>query len=160
MNTKTCPACSAEVPASASRCKTCFHDFVAATPSTGSRLGPLALRAALAAMSLVAVVSLLIVLQYPLGQKILVDEATRSVITITRYRTGNQTERVKWADIESIAYLEQVGSYEVAAVTADGTLHTIERSATPIKGAAQRYSELMGKPIDERGAGGVSANDD
>lgn len=149
MNTKSCPACGAEVPASASRCKTCFHDFTVTVPLM-KRLGPVILLAFCAGMALVAVVGLAVVLQYPLEQRILVDEATRQIVTITKFRTGPKTERVKWDDVEKIAYIERIGEFEVAAVTKDGELHTIERGAQPLEGAANRYAELMGKPLEER----------
>ncbi len=150
MNTKTCPACGAEVPESASRCKTCFHDFTVTVPLM-KRIGPVFLLASLAGMSLVAVIALVVVLQQPLEQRIFVDEATRQIVTITKYRTGDpQTERVMWDDIEKIAYIERMGEFEVAAITKDGESHTIERAEQPLSGAANRYAELLDKPLEEQ----------
>ena len=40
---KTCPSCGADVPESATRCKSCFHDFAADAVPTSRKVGPILL---------------------------------------------------------------------------------------------------------------------
>jgi hypothetical protein len=151
---KTCPNCGADVPESAVRCKSCFHDLNDEVPTT-RKLGPIVLLASFAGMAVVAAIGLAVILSYPTDQKILVDEATRSIVTVTQYRTSRETERVKWDDVERIEYVSRLNEFEVRAVTQDGQPHTIEKGTAPLEGAAMHYSELMGKPlkpVDELGA--------
>jgi hypothetical protein len=76
MATKTCPACGIEVPNAARRCKECFHDFLETKPPTS---GPLPLLIALAGMALVGSATFYYLTSQPTDQKILVNEATRTV---------------------------------------------------------------------------------
>ncbi|MBA2320850.1 MAG: hypothetical protein H0V89_06830 [Deltaproteobacteria bacterium] len=147
MTTKTCPSCGTEVPESAQRCKQCFHDFNETVPLTRRLAGPLVLLGAFAAMAIVAVIALTVILSYPTEQKILVDEATQSIVTITQYRTRRETTRVKFDDVKNLEHVERMGEYEIRAITKDGEMTTIERSEQPLEGAAENYASLMGKPL-------------
>jgi hypothetical protein len=159
MTTKTCPSCGTEVPESAQRCKQCFHDFNEATPLTRRMVGPLALLAAFAGMAVVAVIALAIVLSYPTEQKILVDEATQSIVTITQYRTRRVTDRVKFDEVERLEHVERIGEYEIRAIGKDGTPTTIEKSKQPLEGAAENYATLMGKPLTKVSELGAKKSD-
>ncbi len=149
MTTKTCPSCGTEVPESAQRCKQCFHDFNEATPLSRRLVGPLILLAAFAGMAVVAVIALAVILSYPTEQKILVDEATQSIVTITQYRTRRVTDRVRWDEVERLEHVERMGEYEIRAIGKDGLATTIERSEQPLEGAAENYASLMGKPLSK-----------
>jgi hypothetical protein len=150
MMTKTCPSCGTEVPESAQRCKQCFHDFSEAVPLTRRLAGPLVLLAAFAGMAVVAVIALTVILSYPTEQKILVDEATQSIVTITQYRTRRETTRVKFDEVERIEHVERMGEFEVRAVEKDGSTTTIEKSEQPLEGAAENYASLMNKPLSKK----------
>ena len=149
METKTCPSCGTEVPVVASRCKTCFHDFDEPAKST-NWAGPIALLVSLAAMMVVAVVTLLWIVSQPQEQKILVDEGSQSIIWTATYVTGPSTDRLEFKDISRLEYVAHAsGGYEIAAVTHDGGRKIIQESTSPINGEAKKYAAMMDRPLQE-----------
>lgn len=145
MATKTCPECGADVPASAARCKECFHDFQEPAPS---RLGPLVLLAAFAAMSLVGALVFWVISMRPLEHRVLVDEGTQAVIFTTQYRSGPVTERLDWSDIVALEYTVVAGEQQIIAITIDGDRRIIQRAeGKPLRPEAERFSRVMDKPI-------------
>ena len=155
---KECPSCGAEVPASAKRCKECFHDFD--EPAKGTNwAGPIALLMSLAAMVAVALVVLLWIVMQPQEQRILVDQESQSIVWTRTYVTGTTTDRLKFTDVRQLEYVQHAsGGYEIVAITGDGSRKTIEESANPLTGQAKQYSELMEKELtvidNTRGFGG------
>lgn len=144
--TKECPSCGTEVPTAATRCKVCFHDFTEEPPPKSS---PLILLAAFAIMVLIAAAALGYAVMLPLEKRILVDEGTESIVFVTKYRTGEQTDRLPWSRIGKLEHVvTSDGRFELVAVDLDGERHLIEESSQPLRGNAERYGELMGKPVD------------
>jgi hypothetical protein len=139
--------CDAEVPAAVPRCKVCFHDFTEEPPPRSS---PLILLGAFAVMLLIGVAALAYVVMLPLEKKVLVDSATQSIVFVTQYRTGERTDRVDWARVGKLEHVTTAnGRFEIIAVTLDGERHLIEQSSTtPLFGNAERYSQMMGRPLD------------
>lgn len=146
MATKTCPDCGTEVPASAARCKECFHDF---NEQRTPRAGPIVLLAALAAMSILGALTFWIISMRPLEQRILVDESTQAVIFTTHYRSGPVTDRLDWADIASLEHVTTgAGHFKIVAVTLDGQEVVIQQSAErSLTSDAEHYAKVMGKPL-------------
>ncbi len=149
MSTKECPSCGVDVPASASRCKECFHDFTEEPPRR-SWAGPLMLLASLAGMAVVGALTLLFIVSAPVEERILVDEDTQSVVWTRKFRTGVETDRLKFADIVKLEYvIKSSGGFEVAALTVDGGRRVIQEDRRPLRSEAAQYSELMQKPLEE-----------
>lgn len=146
---KDCPSCGLSVPSSASRCKSCFHDFAKPTPSR-SFAGPLALLASFVLTTGIAVILLLVVLSRPLDHRILVDAATQSIVFTTQYRSGVSTERVSFADVANVEYaITRTGNHEVAALTRAGGRHVIQQAQSSLSSDAKRFADVMGKPLIE-----------
>lgn len=155
---KDCPSCGAEVPESAKRCKSCFHDFDEAPKST-NWAGPVALLVSLAGMVVVAALTLFWIVSQPQEQKILVDEGSQSIIWTATYVDGPRTDRLEFKDIARVEYVSHAsGGYEIAAVTVTGDRKVIQESSSPIKGDAKKYAEIIERPLTEidntRGFGG------
>lgn len=147
MKTKDCPSCGLTVPKSASRCKECFHDFDAA-PKKTSWAGPIALLMSMAAMAVVAAVTLGVIVMRPTEERILVDQDTRSVIWTTQYRTGIETERLLWDDVLKLEYVTQrSGTYAIKALTTAGDRRVIQEGPAPLKSEASQYAKLMEKEL-------------
>lgn len=146
MATKSCPDCGAEVPASAARCKECFHDFSESKPS---KTGPIVLLAALAAMSILGALTFWVISMRPLEERILVDESTEAVIFTTHYRSGPETERLDWGDIASLEHVTtQGGKHRIVAITTTGDRRVIQASEErPLRSDAEHYAEVMQKPL-------------
>lgn len=144
---KECPSCGTMVPASADRCKECFHDFNEAPARSAG--GPIFLLGSVAAMAVVAAGVLWYVTGNPIEEKILVDEETHSVIWTRRYRSGVETERLKWTDVAKLEYVVLAsGSFEIAAVGLTGERYIIQESPNPLKTEADHYAQMMEKPLD------------
>jgi hypothetical protein len=144
---KDCPACGASVPKSANRCKDCFHDF---DEDVGKRKdGPIFLLGAFAIMAIIGAGVLWYVAGNPVEERILVDEQTRSIIW-TRVYNGNrlETERLMWTDVAKLEYVVLSAGYEINAVAMAGERHIIQESPTSLKSEADRYSQMMEKPLD------------
>jgi hypothetical protein len=144
---KTCESCGASVPDSANLCKHCFHDFDEQGPKAPSNASTLIL-GALAAMSVVAALTITVVTGYPLDEEILVKQDTRSIVFAKLYRSGKETEVIKWDDIVRLEYVvSSGGSHEIRAVTTSGESTPFHTSKGSLKNEAQRYKKLMDKPL-------------
>jgi hypothetical protein len=147
---KNCPSCGAEVPASATRCKDCFHDFTASKKT--SYAGPLLVLASIAGMTFVATIVFAIVAMMPTDQRILVDEGTQSVVITTKYRTSVETERIAFSDIIKVEHVASGGEYQIVVVTDDAERKTIMSSRKePLYSEAEKYAKVMNKPLERVG---------
>jgi len=149
MSTKECPSCGAEVPAAATRCKECFHDFTAEPPKGRGLLVALAVLASVAAMAVVGSVVLFVVFMQPVEERILVDEDTQSVVWTTKYRTGIETDRLMFTDIVKLEHHGRGDVFQVVAVTTDGERKVIHEDHRPLDTEARYYARLMNKPLEE-----------
>jgi len=148
MRNKDCPSCGADVPQDATRCKECFHDFDD-EPTRRTWSGPLVLLGSVAAMAVVGVLTLMVIVNQPLEERILVDEDTRSVIWTRKFASSVQTERLMWDDIIKLEYVIKAnGSFEIAALTVKGEREVIQEDRRPLKSEASKYSALMEKPME------------
>ena len=144
---KTCEACGQNAPESANLCKHCFHDFDEQAPKGAASSSTLIL-GALAAMSVVAAVTITVITGYPLDEEILVKEDTRSIVFAKLYRSGKETEVIKWDDIVRLEYVISAGgSHAIHAVTTSGESTPFHTSKGSLKNEAQRYKTLMEKPL-------------
>lgn len=148
MRTKECPSCGLTVPASASRCKDCFHDFAdVQVRRTG---GPLLMLGSLAAMATVGALTLWWIAGTPLDESILVDGESESVVWTRKYRHGLETDRLRFAEISKLQYvIRSNGSYEIVAVTSTGGTKVVAEAVRPLKSDAEKYAKLMEKPLEE-----------
>ena len=151
MNTKDCPSCGAEVPASATRCKECFHDFTEDDlVKRNSMSGPLVLLGAVAAMAVVGAFTLWMITSQPVDERILVDEDTQSVVWTRKFRSGVETERLAFQDVIKLEYvMRSNGGFAVVALTSAGDRKVIHEDDRPLRTEATRYAKLMDKPLDE-----------
>ena len=145
--TKECPSCGTEVPESANRCKVCFHDFTEIPPPKSS---PLILLAAIALVVVMAVGALAYVMTLPVSSTIHLDPESESIIFVTKYRYGEETETLAWSRVGKLEHVvTRAGEFELLAVDLDGRRWVIESSnAGPIRGNAERYAEMLDKPLD------------
>ena len=148
---KECPSCGTEVPESATRCKNCFHDFEdEEIKQSFNWTGPLALLGAFAAMAVIGTGTLYYIVSQPLDEKILVDESQAAVIWTRQYRSGPQTERLRFSEVQKLEYVVRAnGGFEIAAVTAKGDRHIIHEDRVSLKIEAAHYAEVMEKPLEE-----------
>ncbi|MBX2798588.1 MAG: hypothetical protein KTR31_12980 [Myxococcales bacterium] len=103
-----------------------------------------------AAMALVGAATLYMIVSNPLEERILVDEDTQSIVWTRKFRSGVETDRLKFADITKLEYvLRSGGTFEVVAITVDGDRRVIQEGRTPLRTEATRYSKLMEKPLEE-----------
>ena len=77
MATKTCPACGAEVPQVAQRCKHCFHDF---DETPVKKRGLVILLGFVAMMAIFGASTLAWVFYFSVAEKIVVDAETQSIV--------------------------------------------------------------------------------
>jgi hypothetical protein len=147
MKMKTCPACDEDVPVAASRCKHCFHDFNEVVVKTN---GLLPIMAGLAAMATIGAGTLYWIISTPVEQKILMDQATESVIWTTKYRGDKvTTERLNWSNIGKLEYIiTSSGQHTIEAVTITGDRKVIEQDTGPLKTTAEKYAALTQKPLE------------
>lgn len=150
MSTKDCPSCGAVVPASATRCKECFHDFTEDDLPSRSRSGPIMVLATVAAMATVGAGTLWYIVSQPIEEKISVQQETQSVVKVRKYRNRVESEQLRFADIVKLEYvLNTGGSHQVIAVTSDGDREVIHSGKSSLRKEAQRYAQLMDKPLEE-----------
>ena len=144
---KSCPSCGADVPAVATRCKECFHDF---SEVKRKKTGPIVLLAAFAAMAVIGAGTFYFITQQPIEQRILVDEETQSVVFTTQFRSGPVTERMMWSEIGKLEHIiAPNGTFEVIAIRLDGSRKVIQESHDkPLTNIAEHYSTLMDKPLE------------
>jgi hypothetical protein len=146
---KECPSCSEDIPAVASVCKHCFQDFTDTTVSKRSG-GPLFVLGAVAAMAVIGAMVLGYLTTIPVEERILVDQDTQSVVWTRQFRTGVTTERLAWSEITKLEYVVlPTGDFEVVAVTPANERHVIHAGKRPLKSEAEKYSQLMKKPLEE-----------
>lgn len=147
---KECPACGAEVPTSATRCKECFHDFTeqSAKPYTMFFV-PLLVLGSIATLAIVGAAIMLVMFNQPLEEHILVDEGTRSVIWTTKYWTGIETDRLMFDQIVKVEHTGRGGTFEVVAITADGDRKVVEKGEHPLDSEGRHYAKLMEKPFED-----------
>jgi hypothetical protein len=149
MSTKDCPSCGAEVPASATRCKECFHDFTAEAKPGMSFVGPLIVLGSVAAMAVVGSLVLLLVFLQPLEERILVDEDTRSIVWTVKRRTGIETERVMFDQVVKLEHSGSGGTFQVVAITTDGDRKVIQEDKRPLDVEGRHYAAMMEKPFED-----------
>jgi len=146
---KTCPSCGADVPSVAKRCRECFHDFTA-EPERSSTSAPLILLGFVAVMAVLGAATLGAITTFPLDQKIQVDQGSGYIVTTTQYVSGVQTERVPFSEIASVQHIiVGNGTFEVRAVSTDGSSLLILKENKSQKGVAEKYAKLMGKQFTE-----------
>ena len=137
MSTKECPSCGTIVPESAARCKECFHDFTEDEPQSRSSSGILMVLGAFAAMAVVGSGVLWYITSTPTEERILVDQDTRSVVWTRKYRSGIETDRLRFDDVIRLEYvLKATGHYEIAGRHRGGRPqgHPRGRPAAPCRG--------------------------
>lgn len=149
MSTKDCPSCGAEVPASATRCKECFHDFTSEQKQGFSFLGPLIVLGSVAAMAIVGALVLLFVFMQPVEERILVDEDTRSIVWTTKYRTGIETDRVMFDQVVKLEHSGTGGTFQIVALTTDGERRVIQEDNRALDAEARHYALMMDKPFED-----------
>jgi hypothetical protein len=150
MSVKICPSCGSEVPESATRCKTCFHDFTMEVDTRAKRVGPLAVLASFAAMAIIGTLILFFVVSRTVEERVLVDEATQSVVWTRKARNSIETERLRFDEIAKLEYVRTAtGTFEIVAIDLDGARHVIQVDEKDLRGEAGRYAKLMGKPLAE-----------
>lgn len=148
MRTKECPSCGLTVPASASRCKDCFHDFAEAPVRRSG--GLLAILAAVAIMTTIGAATFWWISSAPLDESVIVDGSTESVVWTKKFRDGIQTDRVRFNEISKLQYvIRKTGTYEIVAVTSTGGEKVIRSGSRPMKTDAQQYARIMDKPLEE-----------
>lgn len=144
---KECPSCGTEVPEVAPRCKVCFHDFTEEPPPRSN--GPLVLLAAFAMMAVIGAVILGWAVTLPTDMSAHVDHDSQSVVFVTKYRSGEETEAVPWSRIGMVEHVTtKNGGYEVNVVLLDGTRRLLAASESSLGGDAERYGEVMGKTVE------------
>ncbi|MEQ1566486.1 MAG: hypothetical protein ABMA64_12665 [Myxococcota bacterium] len=150
MSMKSCPACGADVPVGATRCKECFHDFTEAGSGRSlAWLGPLIVLGSIAAMAVSGSLILLFIWSQPIEVRALVDEETRSVVWTTKYRTGVETDRLMFDDVVKIEHVGAGGKFQVVAITTGGDRKVITEGASPLDGDGRHYAEMMNKPFED-----------
>lgn len=149
MSSKECPSCGAEVPAAATRCKECFHDFSAEPAKGMSLVGPLVVLASVAAMAIVGSIVLFVIFLQPVEEHIFVDEETQSVVWTTKYRTGIETDRLMFDHVVKLEHIGKGDTFQVIAITTDGERKVIHEDHRPLDSEARYYAKLMDKPLEE-----------
>lgn len=149
MDTKTCPSCGTEIPVVAARCKACFYDFEAEANAKSSPL--VGVLAGLAGMALMVAGTFWYISSKPTDQRILVDEATRTVQWVSQYQDGSlKTDRISFDDIEKLEYeITSAGDFAIIAITHKGERKTVMFDADkPLHSTAEKYAEVMEKPLE------------
>jgi hypothetical protein len=138
------------VPTAASRCKHCFHDFDAEEIAKKGLSGPVLLLMSAAAMAVLAATVLGVVVSWPIEERILVDQDTQSVVWTKKFRTRVETDRLAWNQITKLEYvISQNGSFSIDAIDMNGERHTIQSGKSPLSSEADKYSQIMEKPLEE-----------
>jgi hypothetical protein len=149
VETKTCPSCGTDVPAVASTCKNCFHDFNAVVEK---KTNPLVIMLGfLVAMAVVGAAAFAHLYYYNAQENIVVDGETQSIV-VTRVTASKTTsERIPFADVVKIEHVMggESAMFEVIAVTNDGERILVQQSDKPIKGHAEHVATIVGKPFEE-----------
>ena len=145
--TKECPSCGTEVPEIAPRCKVCFHDFAEKPPASGN--GLLLLLAAFTAMAVIAAAITGYVAMQPTGMLAHVDHDSRSIVFVTQYRNGEETETIAWSDVGRVEHITtSQGEFLVNAKLLDGSTRLLAQGEVPLGAEAERFAEVMDKPVE------------
>ena len=157
MSDKTCPSCGEEVPSVAKRCRECFHDFTAEPVKSGSN-APLMFLGFLAVMSVLGAATLGVITSFPVSAPIVqVDGRTKYIISTTQYVSGIRTDRVSFNEVQEVHHIiVGNGFFEVRAIRNDGGQVLLSKAKKSMKGNAEQYADVMGKPfknIDNSNAG-------
>lgn len=142
---KTCPSCQAEAPLSATRCKSCFHDFSARRWS----FGPAAVFGAMAFMMFLAALLFTVIGTFPVDERVLVSAETNSIVIITKYRSGDTTDRIPFSDVIKLEHGLNNNNYEITAVTLSGERRVIATGSDSLMPKADGFALMMGgKPVE------------
>lgn len=147
MANKTCPACGADVPQVAQRCKHCFHDFDEAPKK---KSGMVVLLGFVAVMAILGAGVLSWILYFSVAEKIIVDAETQSIVITRTSATDTESERIPFASIEKIEHVMggERAMFEVVAVTTDGRRYIIKQSSdAPLIGHAEHIAAVVKKPM-------------
>ncbi len=147
MEMKTCPSCGAEVPAPASTCKTCFHDFKATAKQKSS--SPLLILVAVAAVVVIAAGALWSKTQVELGSRVLIDSTSSSVQMIREFSDGKtETASVPFDQIASVEFVEDLPDGTIFLITTSGErVKLAHGDPRELKLKASDYAEAVGKPL-------------
>lgn len=148
MSARECPSCGAQVPASATRCKECFHDLEA-DKSSVPWMGPLIVLGSVASMAVAAATVLWYVNAQPIEVRTIVDEETRSVVWTTKYRSSIETDRVMFDQVAKVEHTGTGGTFQVVAVTTDGQRKVISEADHNLDSEGRKYAEMMAKPYED-----------
>jgi hypothetical protein len=149
MSAKECPSCGAQVPATAARCKECFHEFSEGTTSARSWFGPLIVLGSVAMIAVSATLVLMYVFAQPVEVRTIVDEETRSVVWTTKYRNSVQTDRVMFDEVAKVEHTGESGMFQVIAVTTSGERKVISESKSNLDSEGRRFAQMMDKPYED-----------
>ena len=151
MEMKECPSCGNDVPAVASRCKHCFHDFTE-EPVKKSGSGLIGLLGLLVVLGLLGAGTFSYIYYFNAAEHIVVDAETESIVITRTSSSGTTTQRVNFADIEKVEYIlgGQTSTFEVVAVTGAGERYIIQASSDKqLDGHAQHIAAVIDKPLVE-----------
>jgi ribosomal protein L40E len=150
MEMKECPSCGAEVPAVASRCKHCFHDFNEVPVKKSSNL--IGLLILLVALGTIGAGTFSYLYYFNAAEKIVVDAETRSIVITRTSAKGTSSERVNFDEIQKVEYVMggKSATFEVVAITGSGSRYIIQSSGDkPLKGHAEHIAHVIDKPLVE-----------
>lgn len=156
MEMKTCPSCGAEVPAAASTCKTCFHDFKAVAPRKSS--SPILILVAIAGVAIVAAFMLWTKTNVELGSRVLFDEGSHSVQLIREFSSGQtETHAIPYDEIASLEFVENLPNGSIWIVTTTGKrIELAHGDPRDLKLKASDYAAAVGKPLTTKDESSVS----
>jgi hypothetical protein len=145
--TRHCPQCGTEAPASALRCKQCFHEYGGRSLS----FGPVVVLGVIAVMTFVAAVAFFVAGMGPVDERVLVSAETKSIVIATKYSGGPETQRIPFSDVATLEHRQVTEGYEVVATTTKGESRVIHSGHEPLYMEAERYSAMIGKPYTRVG---------
>ncbi len=152
MSTKSCPSCGSEVPAAASRCKHCFHDFSEA-PAKSGNAGLLGFLVMLLVMVGIGYGVFFFVNSRAATENIVIDEESASIVFTKTFTDHIETERITFDEIAKVEYRigGQDATFVVRVVTLDGRERNLKLSDDKqLSGYAEHVAHLMEKPMVEK----------
>ena len=147
MASRHCPQCGTEAPASAQRCKQCFHEYGGRSLS----FGPVIVLGVVAVMTFVAAAAFLVAGMGPVDERVLVSSETKSIVIATKFSGGPETQRIPFGNVAKLEHSQVTEGYEIVAVTSSGERHVIHSAHEPLYMEAERYSSMIGKPYERIG---------
>ena len=166
MSTKDCPSCGEMVPAAASRCKHCFHDFNDAPVKSGST-GLIGFLVLLIAMVGIGYGVFFYVNARAATENIVIDEESSSIVFTKTFKDRVETERIMFGEVAKVEY--RIGgedaTFVVRVYTLDGRERNLKLSDDKqLSGYAQHVAAVLEKPVTEknlrRGFGDPPLQDD